>query len=500
MEIRETILQIESLWLKIQRQLEFLKEVWSSLDEEYQIHQNTVLQVLHRKAQAAVTLIDSIIGGTRSEDGSSIRSILLKRGESKRAKYAIIVKNNLKSALVDLKEWADTFDVSWFLILRSAGKDIDQQLKPVVLGKMEPLSILKTLREAIASESSSDSQVENTTIFLREDFFLDKYTTLKNSGAEIRLGRGSGEESQYLVDQQSSMSTLSDRCKLAKILRTVDPYSFGILKCEGLVKEPIPGTDLAPTRFAFVIPKSLQQPQLLRTFVMSRSERHPLDDKFELSKQLAKAIMFVHSAGFVHKNIRPETVLLFYPNQPNENSCFAFLIGFESFRLAEGNTVLQGDNIWERNIYRHPTRQGMQPGMDYMMQHDIYSLGVCLLEIGLGESLTLPQAGGQESQPNPLLFTNVDLTMKDRRKKAFQTKRALVLLAQERLPSLMGRKYTEIVVTCLTCLDKTDNLFGDEEDFLDEDGVLVGVRFIEKVKSFIQGEPIMTALADSDRF
>ncbi|PQE06538.1 HET-s domain protein [Rutstroemia sp. NJR-2017a WRK4] len=455
MEIRETILQIESLWLKIQRQLEFLKEVWPSLDEEYQIHQNT---------------------------------------------YAITVKNNLKSALVDLKEWAEAFDVSWFLILRSAGKDIDQQLKSVVVGKTEPLSILKTLREAIALEASSNSQVENTTIFLREGFFLDEYTALKNSGAEIWLGRGNGEESRYLVDQQSSVSTLSDRCKLAKILRNVDPFNFGILKCEGLVKESISGTDLAPTRFVFAIPKTLQQPQLLRMFVMSRSERHPLDDKFELSKQLAKAIMFVHSAGFVHKNIRPETVLLFYLNQPNENSCFAFLIGFESFRLAEGNTVLQGDNVWERNIYRHPTRQGMQPGMDYVMQHDIYSLGVCLLEIGLGESLILPQAGGKESKPNPLLFANVDLTMKDRRKKAFQTKRALVLLAQERLPSIMGRKYTELVVTCMTCLDKPDNLFGDEEDFLDENGVLVGVRFIEKVKSFTREELFMIALADSDRF
>jgi serine/threonine protein kinase len=499
MEIRETILQIESLWLKIQRQLEFLKEVWPSLDEEYQIHQNTVLQVLHRKAQAAVLLIDSIIGTSRSEDGSSIRSILLKRGESKRAKYAIIVKNDLKSTLVDLKEWAESFDVSWFLILRTAGKDIDQQLQPVVVGGTEPLSILKTLRETIASEASSDSQVK-TTIFLREDFFLDKYTTLENSGAEIRLGQGYGEESRYLVDQQSSMSTLSDRCKLAKILRNVDPINFGILKCEGLVKDPIPGTDLAPTRFAFAIPKSLQQPQLLRTFVMSKSESHPLDDKFELSKQLAKAIMFVHSAGFVHKSIRPETVLLFCSDQPNDNSCFAFLIGFESFRLAEGNTVHQGDNIWERNIYRHPTRQGMLPGMDYVMQHDIYSLGVCLLEIGLGESLVLPQAGGQESKPNLLLLANIDWTMTDRRKKAFQTKRALVLLAQERLPPIMGRKYTEIVVNCLTCLDKTGNLFGDEKDFLDENGILVGVRFIEKVRSFQQGDTFITALADSDRF
>jgi len=44
----------------------------------------------------------------------------------------------------------------------------------------------------------------------------------------------------------------------------------------------------------------------------------------------------------------------------------------------------------------------------------------------------------------------------------------------------MGRKYTETIVICLTCLD-TSNTFGDESEFLDENGILVGVRFIEKV-------------------
>jgi hypothetical protein len=41
---------------------------------------------------------------------------------------------------------------------------------------------------------------------------------------------------------------------------------------------------------------------------------------------------------------------------------------------------------WDRNVYRHPLRQGDRPAEAYRMQHDIYSLGVCLLEIGLWES------------------------------------------------------------------------------------------------------------------
>lgn len=45
----------------------------------------------------------------------------------------------------------------------------------------------------------------------------------------------------------------------------------------------------------------------------------------------------------------------------------------------------------------------------------------------------------------------------------------------------MGTIYSEVVVTCLTCLDPENADFGNEDEFQDEDGILVGVRYIEKV-------------------
>jgi len=41
------------------------------------------------------------------------------------------------------------------------------------------------------------------------------------------------------------------------------------------------------------------------------------------------------------------------------------------------------------------------------------------------------------------------------------------------------------VISCLTCLDKTDNGFGDQKEFFDEDGILVGIRYIEKVSLWL---------------
>ena len=45
----------------------------------------------------------------------------------------------------------------------------------------------------------------------------------------------------------------------------------------------------------------------------------------------------------------------------------------------------------------------------------------------------------------------------------------------------MGDTYTEVVINCLTCLDEDNEDFGNPEEFEDEDGVQIGVRYIEKV-------------------
>lgn len=47
----------------------------------------------------------------------------------------------------------------------------------------------------------------------------------------------------------------------------------------------------------------------------------------------------------------------------------------------------------------------------------------------------------------------------------------------------MGQNYTHIIISCLTCLDAGEsNVFGSESDLQDEDGIIVGVHYIEKVR------------------
>lgn len=55
-------------------------------------------------------------------------------------------------------------------------------------------------------------------------------------------------------------------------------------------------------------------------------------------------------------------------------------------------------------------------------------------------------------------------------------------LAKEQLPIKMGQRYTQVVLNCLSCMDTTNEDFGDESEFQDGDGILIRVKYIEKVQ------------------
>jgi hypothetical protein len=189
--------------------------------------------------------------------------------------------------------------------------------------------------------------------------------------------------------------------------------------------------------------------------------------------------MAVHSADFVHKNVRPETIVVFEDSK--DPLPVLYLVGFERFRPRTAGTTLIGDMVWERNIYRFPLRQGLRPEQEYEMQHDIYSLGVCLLEIGMWTSFVTTT---DPPQPGPRLNISQQpqLAKKEHLKSAWEIKKIFLEMAREFLPSTMGLVYTEVVTSCLTCLDQgATNLFAAVKDTYDADRIAVGVAFIEKV-------------------
>jgi hypothetical protein len=132
------------------------------------------------------------------------------------------------------------------------------------------------------------------------------------------------------------------------------------------------------------------------------------------------------------------------------------------------------------------------------MQHDIYSLGVVLLEIGLWTSFSLPSTANDPSLATvpSLIFLSGTAPSKSKNPLGSPShiKAHLEFLAAAELPSRMGKRYTDIVLLCLRCLDQNLSLDNDNDtsgfgfgvggeggDITDEDGVVIGVRYIENV-------------------
>ena len=474
----ELVLCVQSHWIKMSKQLEFLQRVWETLDEDHQMMQNQVLQVLVSKLREAVVKIEGVLHkredkhkNTPNNDSSS------KEGDVKRWKYAL-VKDCLEKTVQDLDRWQNTFDPTWFLIMKIADPVIDQQLAEESTNSSS-ISTAKGLRGALADEPT-----EKTTIFLPEDgLHMAERHEIPYSTAQTMRRPNSNKElilDPVVCDANADIPTITkDVRDLARRLSQTDPLTFGLLSCRGVVKTRCASSKrVGSFDFVFNVPEGLSQPKSLRSILVTGDGNQSLSDRFKVAKQLAKSVNYIHTYQFVHKNIRPETIVVFQ----DRNSILGapFLLGFQKFRFVEGKTKRLGDLEWERDLYRHPRRQGLNPEEDYKMQHDIYSLGVCLLEIGLWTSFIKYNDNPASALPSSVLC-NVDFTGKDRVKRAFDIKNVLVNLAREDLPSRMGHLYTDIVVNCLTCLDKENVDFGDEDEFQDADGVLVGVRYIEKV-------------------
>jgi hypothetical protein len=165
------------------------------------------------------------------------------------------------------------------------------------------------------------------------------------SNAYVSRNRdGSGavliDSTTYPSDTVMSIASIHVR-DLARLLSKADPWTFGLLCCHGVVKVVDGDGAVVQFQFIFDIPPSLSNPRALRDLLLER-EPHPLNQRFQLAKQLAQSVMYVHTSGFVHKNIRPETIVVFQDQRSVLGP--SFLIGFERFRPAAAGTNFRGDS------------------------------------------------------------------------------------------------------------------------------------------------------------
>lgn len=448
-----------------------LRDLEDTLEERLQSLQHALLLQLQTKLQMAVNEVDRVLEekleGKVPALNLNIDKLLVKK--HKFARLEKVLNNTIK----ELEGWQQRFDPTWFLIARVTNPRVDQELTQKSSRELSAVSLVKAIRTIL--QASGFHASPNESVFVDEDYIKNEMDIAHTANT---IAQKSSDDGDFLVDYKEyplisgSANVARNRVRhLARTLSKSDPSITGLLTCRGVI-ETLDESQIE-FRFLFEVPPGLHRPRGLRTVFQETGVS--LDDRFRLAKSLARSILFVHTSGFVHKNIRPETIIVF--QQGDSAMGPSFLVGFEKSRVADvDDSARMGDNLMERNFYRHPNRQGESPKDIYVMQHDIYSLGICLLEIGFWSSLLRPRNG--VSLPLDFLWLTRGMAMPRP-----ELKPAFLELARTSLPSTMGQTYTEIVTSCLTCLDSEEtNLFGEEADLHDTDGILVGVRFIEKVE------------------
>ena len=172
----------------------------------------------------------------------------------------------------------------------------------------------------------------------------------------------------------------------------------------------------------------------------------PLEQRFTFARDLCQTVRNIHECGWIHKDIRSRNIILVPQEQTPTNSTSSdeghkfvlYLKGFEFSRPEQGRSSLKANFDSKINMYRHPKRQGA-PVERFDQEHDIYAVGVVLLEIGLWKTVT----SIFERQIQRALRGESAIEPED-------IKDELLKLARKCLPIEMGTKYCQAVQKCLS--------------------------------------------------
>ncbi|KAL6228738.1 hypothetical protein BDW75DRAFT_134466 [Aspergillus navahoensis] len=175
---------------------------------------------------------------------------------------------------------------------------------------------------------------------------------------------------------------------------------------------------------------------------LSGMPKPSLGNRFFLAYALCLTLLNIHCSGWVHKNISSRVTVIFPSARVTTHSkspcCTPYLMGWGLSRPITGGTDLTADTEVEPNFYRHPVRQGY-PEAAFKVEHDIYAVGVVLLEIGLWKTV------------NHIFNVQIEKATKEGRLPPPGVIRdALVGKARTAIASEMGDSYARSVEKCLT--------------------------------------------------
>ncbi|KAL5513770.1 hypothetical protein ACEPAH_4171 [Sanghuangporus vaninii] len=260
----------------------------------------------------------------------------------------------------------------------------------------------------------------------------------------------------------------------------------------------------------FRFPSGCAPPRTLRSLLIEGTIKHSLNDRVKFAIRLSTSVLVVHSLGLVHKSIKPDSILVtesivgdpekLYPYKLGN----PYLLSFDSSRSSRGHTMRglfpypKGPN-WE-TLYTHP-RHFVWRERKYEMRDDVFSLGVCLLEIALWKSFFQWNATEEKYEDNTDV---IDLTPDRLRREALEQgkpedvdkswfrQQIMVQTAKALVPAVMGDLFKDVIVACLTFGDpckstKSDVFESRFEDYSDLPPEEQSVHFVQQILTKLKG-------------
>jgi hypothetical protein len=168
---------------------------------------------------------------------------------------------------------------------------------------------------------------------------------------------------------------------LSWLLQSPKSKDFHTLECQGFFYEPPqaygliwripPGPPKYPISLLEIISKKIRV-----------SKKPTLGQRFRIAHKIGTAILKWHLVNWVHQGIASYNIVFFYDEVDGVDYDNPYLCGFEYSRKKSAPSTSRVVEQFELNVYRHPDRQGV-PNSSHQKEHDIYSYGVLLLELGL---------------------------------------------------------------------------------------------------------------------
>ena len=516
-------LKIDSKWKNVQKILTNIHRVSARLDIDLESQIRPVLIKLAEVLMKAREKAAKMGMLSRPEAGDSVTQLGRERrnirpagdgsinpvGPDRRPRAAAVCwsKGDLQNLLSQCEEWEALISSRLLIIIlfesKLLGKVAEEQnwQGPIV-------SLDDNTPEVSTATVVSSTQISSNWCDAVEEININpqNYTTFQIQRSMVRYMQCTmGSSCNYLVESRRYKFGMKEKIEskqfktfkadlygTARMLKGAIPQLMSILPSPGIICDK--SQDDGFFELLYNVPSSYtKKPRSLRDLLMSSAAREkdgsfliPLNYRVRLANRIAIAVLYLHSGHFVHKRIKPENILIFETDDENTFPSiigYPFLVGFDRSRAEAGDTTEEGDVVIANCIYQHPERWGIKAHHRFRMLHDVYSLGVVLLEIGLWKSFV---KWDNVSSRRSLSWRGFDgLFDGEELKIPFKPHHVMerfIEAAKKLLPPKMGQRYTNVVVTCLSGGIEESEVDSAE----DEREARLGLSFIKNVLSKLE--------------